>query len=90
MARRKFRSSYDGREYSDTPAGWLAASKNEWAGKLRDTGHSVRLRKINSGTYEGECRNCGGWISLGSASSSTNMRSRVLPGRNARQCRRRR
>jgi len=87
MPVRKYRSAYDGREYSDTKVGWLADAKNEWAGKLREAGHSMTFRKATRGSYEGKCRNCGGWISLQSSSSSTNMRSRLLPGRNARRCR---
>ena len=86
MPRRKYKSSYDGREYSDTPAGWLADAKNEWAGKLREAGHSMTWRKSGKATYKGDCRKCGGWISLGSSVSSTNMRSRLLPGRHARRC----
>lgn len=88
MPVRKFKSSYDGREYSDTSAGWLAASKNEWAGKLRDAGHSMAWRKSSQNAYEGKCRKCAGWISVGAADSSSDiLRSRLLPGRNARRCR---
>jgi hypothetical protein len=85
MAARKFKAN--GREYSDTPAGWLAAAKDEWAIELKRAGHRVTLRKYGNASYRGTCKNCDGYIVLGSASASTDMRSRIMPGRHARRCR---
>ena len=68
MPRRTF--TQDGKTYSDAPAGWLKAHKDEWDGKLKARGHSPTWRKSAANTYEATCRNCNGHMTCGTWGSS--------------------
>lgn len=50
--------------YSDTPAGWLKAAKDDWADKMRNAGHRMTWRKSYS-QYIGNCSRCGGNVVVG-------------------------
>jgi hypothetical protein len=69
MVRRSF--IQDGKTYSDAPAGWLKAHKDEWDGKVKARGHRPVWRKTNAITYEAECRTCGGHMACGTWGSHT-------------------
>ena len=64
MARRSF-TDRSGRRYSDAPAGWLKAAKDDWNDRLRQAGHRMKWRKITRNSYEGTCRKCGGGVCIG-------------------------
>jgi hypothetical protein len=66
---RKFTSN--GTEYSDTPAGWLKAAKDDWNAKLTAAGHRMTWRKNGKNSYGGDCRDCGGNVEIGSMDSSS-------------------
>lgn len=77
MARAPFRSN--GITYSDTEAGRLKATKDDWDIKLTRRGHKMRWRKTGRDRYEGCCSQCGGvvWCGpWGSSSGRSDIRNR--------------
>lgn len=64
----------NGVTYSDAPAGWLKAHKDEWDGKLRAKGHLPRWHKNANNSYEADCTRCRGNMSCGTWGSTSNSR----------------